>query len=102
MIVTGDNNTSIENVIKIICLEFKCRDLGILKSFLGIEVTRQHDRSLMLIHAKYAMELLARFNMSLCKPCWSPTPTNSKLVNDEDNNILDDPTPFRMLVGFLQ
>lgn len=40
MIATGDNDNAVEKIIKLIYYEFKCRDLGILKTFLGIEVTR--------------------------------------------------------------
>lgn len=43
LIVTGDNEKAVEGIIKIICCQFKCHDLGVLKSFLGIEVTRQND-----------------------------------------------------------
>lgn len=48
LIIIRDNSNGTENIIKIIYFEFKCRDLGTLKSFLGIEVTRQNDGSIFL------------------------------------------------------
>lgn len=73
LIVMGDNNEVIENIIGIICSELKCRDLVLLKSFLGIEVTQQSDGSIFLTQVRYAMDLLVNNNMSMCKPCRSPT-----------------------------
>lgn len=100
LIVIGNNNEVIENVIKRVFDEFHCRDLGILKTFLGIEVISQNDGSLILTQARYALDLLKKFNITLCKPCRAPAPIGSKIANN--GVLLEDPTPFRMLVGSLQ
>lgn len=57
LIVIANNDHAVETIIKMICCEFNCHDLGILKSFLGREVTRQNDGSVMLTQAKYAIDL---------------------------------------------
>lgn len=41
-----------------ICSEFSCKYLGMLYQFLGIEATRQIDKSLRLTQSSYAIELL--------------------------------------------
>lgn len=38
IIICGNTNV-VENIIRLICFEFKNQDLGLLRSFLGIEVT---------------------------------------------------------------
>lgn len=81
--VIDDNVTVIENIIKMNYHEFKCHDLENLKSFFGIEVTKQNDGSLMLTQARYAMDILLKFNMAICKPCKSPALSDTKLVFDE-------------------
>lgn len=101
LIIIGDNPQVIEEIIAIICAEFRCCDLGLLESFLEIEVTIQHDGSVMLTQARYAMDLLIKYNMAMFKPCQSPTISGSKLKNYEGSS-LDDPTSLRMLVGSLQ
>lgn len=101
LIVIGDSTHAIENIIKMIYYEFKYRDLGILKTFLAIEVTKQNDSSIMLIQARYVMDFLIKFYMILCKPCRSLAISRTKLKIDE-GFVLEDPTQFRMLAGSLQ
>lgn len=43
LIVIGNNAKALESVIKVICGDFRCRDFGILKIFLRIEVIRKID-----------------------------------------------------------
>lgn len=100
LVVTGNDDHAIEKIIKMVCFEFKCRDLGV-KTSLGIEVTRQKDGSIILTQARYAMDLLIKFNIAMCKPCRSPTFSRTKLRIDEESEF-EDPRQFRMLVGSLQ
>lgn len=52
LIITRDTTIANENVIKLICAEFRCRDLGLWRSFLGIEVTRQSDGSIIYANTR--------------------------------------------------
>lgn len=66
-----------------ICMEFRCTDLGILKIVLAIDANRKSDGSMAMNQARYATLLLLNFNMSLCNPCRSPVPIQSKLLKNE-------------------
>lgn len=55
----------------------------------------------MLTQDGYAMDLLVKFNMAMCKSCRFSTLSRSKLKIDQGYD-LEGPTQFRMLVESLQ
>ncbi|XP_021757449.1 uncharacterized protein LOC110722489 [Chenopodium quinoa] len=83
-----------------LCSEFAMTDLGPLSSFLGILVTRHAD-GLFLSKNSYATEIIARANMSSCKPSATPVDTKAKLRSTSGPPV-DDPTLYRSLAGALQ
>ena len=75
-------------------------DLGPLSYFLGISFTRTKDH-MFLCQQKYAQNILARANMSSCKPASTPVDTKSKLSVNY-GKLVDDPTFCRQIAGALQ
>ena len=55
------------------------KDLGPLHCFLGIAVARQPGGGFFLSERTYAEDLLARANMTTCKPVSTPVDTHSNL-----------------------
>ena len=51
--------------------KFEMTDLGMMKYFLGIEVTQSED-GIFINQSKYANEVLKRFRMMNCKPAVTP------------------------------
>ena len=100
IIVTGNNDATLQSLIVTLGKEFDLKDLGRLKFFLGLQIEYKaigffgHQR-------KYATDLLSKFNMSSCKPCSTPFISLSRLRKD-DGVLLTNPTPFRSMVGGLQ
>ncbi|XP_020417302.1 uncharacterized protein LOC109948529 [Prunus persica] len=78
MIVTGDDTIEIEGLQKHLASEFEMKDLGSLKYFLGVEVTRS-KHGLFLSQRKYVMDLLADIGMLDCKPADTLIVENHKL-----------------------
>ncbi|KAI5328443.1 hypothetical protein L3X38_027840 [Prunus dulcis] len=66
MIVIGDDTAKIEELQKCLAFEFEIKDLGSLKYFLGVKVTRS-KHGLFLSQRKYVMDLLANTRMLDCK-----------------------------------
>jgi len=74
--------------------------LGKLTYFLGMEFFETSE-GLVMHQMKYASDILRRFKMLNCNLASSPTEANVKLVNNEDEELVD-PTLFKQIVGSLR
>ncbi|XP_059436891.1 uncharacterized mitochondrial protein AtMg00810-like [Corylus avellana] len=78
---------------------FKLKDLGSLKYFLGLEITRSTE-GLSVCQQKYALEILEDSGLLAAKPVKFPLEQNLKLSKDE-GDLISDSTSYRRLVGML-
>ena len=67
ILITCSNFFVLQRLIQLPNLEFKLRDLGSVRYFLGIEI-QPTGMGLMLREHKYTLEILTRDGMSSCKP----------------------------------
>lgn len=79
--------------------QFKMKDLGDLKFFLGLEVARAAN-SISLCQRKYTFEVLNDACMLGCKPAKTPMDQNLKL-NKYEGTDLKNPSSYRRLIGRL-
>ncbi|KAJ0466935.1 putative RNA-directed DNA polymerase [Helianthus annuus] len=79
--------------------EFEMSDMGLLKFFLGLEVT-QTVNGVFLSQQQYAKNLLSKFGMKNCNPDVLPMNPNEKLQADDGADKADE-TLYRSLVGGL-
>ncbi|WVZ96600.1 LOW QUALITY PROTEIN: hypothetical protein U9M48_042216 [Paspalum notatum var. saurae] len=77
--------------------EFSLSDLGQLHHFLGKHV-QPHDGGLFLSQRQYMLDILARAEMSECKPCITPT----RILLGAEGVLVWDATDFRSLASALQ
>lgn len=100
IIVSGNSETAITNLIATLSQRFSLKDLGDLSYFLGIEVLRTLQ-GFHLSQRKYIGDLLYRTNMTNAKPV--PTPMCvSESLSARDGEELADPSEYRNVVGSLQ
>ncbi|RVW22282.1 Retrovirus-related Pol polyprotein from transposon RE1 [Vitis vinifera] len=71
MVVTGNNPEERKALQNDLFREFEMKDLGPLKYFLGIEVSRSSE-GIFLSQRKYALNLLQETGMSGCQPVNTP------------------------------
>jgi hypothetical protein len=74
------------------------QQLGEAHVFLGLEI-RRHKGRVYLGQEKYISDLLARFNMSECKPVRTPIEVGKALI--KEGEALEDDTPHAACVGAL-
>jgi len=84
---------------KLLKQKFEMKDLGELRYFFGIEVI-QFPKGIWLLQRQYALNKLAEYGMTGCKPISIPLEQNVKLSADE-GDLVEDTTMYRHIVGSL-
>ena len=79
--------------------EFKMTNLGLMKYFLGLEVT-QTDQGIFICQHNYATDILQRFRIDKCKPIEPPIALGTKLTKNDDGSTINS-TLYKRMVGNL-
>ncbi|XP_061359908.1 uncharacterized mitochondrial protein AtMg00810-like [Gastrolobium bilobum] len=99
VVLSGTCMTEILRVKAFLHDNFRIKDLGILRYFLGLEVARSQS-GILLNLCKYTLELLSDAGLLAAKPVSTPMvpiPNNSS----SDSSPLSDPSVYRWLIGRL-
>lgn len=99
LIVAGNNSASIARFKSYLGSCFHMKDLGALKYFLGIEISRIPS-GLFLSQRKYTLDILSEAGLLAAKPCEFPMEQHHHLAVSASSS-LSDPESYRRLVGRL-
>ncbi|RVW52962.1 Retrovirus-related Pol polyprotein from transposon RE1 [Vitis vinifera] len=97
--ITGNDSEERKALQNYLSREFEMKDLGHLKYFLGIEVSRSSEGNF-LSQRKYALDLSQETGMSGCQPVNTPIEEGLKLCVDP-NQVSTDRERYQRLVGKL-
>lgn len=100
ILITGNDFSYIQNLVKDLHQTFALKNLGELSYFLGFEVIMTSVGTL-LTQSKYAINLLKRVKMFDAKSSSTLIAANTKLSRD-GSPLFDNPTLYRSLIGGLQ
>ncbi|XP_019241541.1 PREDICTED: uncharacterized protein LOC109221518 [Nicotiana attenuata] len=100
IVVTGNNETTINNIKDTLSKRFSLKDLGLLHFFLGVEVLSSAD-GLIFSQYNYILDVLKEFSMEESKGVHSPLSTSTQLKLD-DGSPLTDAKQYRSPIGKLQ
>ena len=99
IVITGASLEGINSLKQSLSEEFKLKDLGNLKMFLGLEVARSKS-GISVCQRKYALELLEDTGFLASKPAHHPMDPHLKSLNFEGAPV-SDPSQYRRLIGQL-
>jgi len=99
VVLTGNSIAEINVAKAHLYSRFHIKDLGPIKYFLGLEVSRSLD-GLVLNQRKYCLDLILETGMLGCKPAPTLSDPSIKLHADK-GALLPDPSSFRRLIGRL-
>ena len=71
IIITGDDAKEISRLQEQLSTEFEMKNLGGLKYFLGIEISRSRQ-GIFLLQRQYVLDLLSEVGLLKCKPADTP------------------------------
>jgi hypothetical protein len=98
IIITGSDDHEIGRLKVNLAKEFEVKDLGQLRYFLGIEVSRS-AKGIYLSQRKYILDLLSETGMTGCRPAYTPIEHNHRLVKEGGSPV--DREQYQRLVGRL-
>jgi hypothetical protein len=99
MVITDNNEVEIKNLKAFFSSQFQIKDLGPLKYFLGVEVTRSKV-GIIICQQKYTLDILEETGLLGAKP--TKVPIEADLVPTlAGNSSLHELVRYRRLVGKL-
>ncbi|XP_056690349.1 uncharacterized mitochondrial protein AtMg00810-like [Spinacia oleracea] len=99
LLITENDEEYIQRLKIELDREFTVKDLGEMRYFLGLEVSRT-EKGTLLNQRKYVSDILQFTGLLKCKPVSCPFPKKIKLSTDE-GELMSDPERYRSLVGKL-
>uniref|UniRef100_A0A3Q7HP32 Reverse transcriptase Ty1/copia-type domain-containing protein n=1 Tax=Solanum lycopersicum TaxID=4081 RepID=A0A3Q7HP32_SOLLC len=109
MMITGNDLSLIKDTKGILLNNFKMKDLGDLRYFLGIEFARSQE-GIVMHQRKYTLEINSEVGLGAAKPVSTPLDPYVTLTTkeyddmngkDKEDKLLEDATIYRKLVGKL-
>jgi hypothetical protein len=98
ILITGNDLETIAALKTFLHSQFRLKDLGDLKYFLGIEVSTS-KRGIFICQRKYALEIIEDARLLGATPIDTPMEKTLKLSDSSD--LLKDPGKYRRLIGRL-
>ncbi|KAG8479260.1 hypothetical protein CXB51_029862 [Gossypium anomalum] len=103
LLITGNDMDMINDLKGVLNQNFKMKDLGDLRYFLGIEILRSQE-GILLNQLKYAQDLIKDTGLSKAKVALTPLEQNQKLTTTQqhqDDKLLEDKVVYQRLIGRL-
>lgn len=98
ILLASNDNNKLEEVKQSLSKNFKMKDLGEPKNYLGMTIERFRDKKIMKIHqSDYIEKVLEKFKMQDCKP--QNTPMVTRQVRNRENQIRTEKLKDEMIRG---
>ena len=101
MLVASKYANTIDSICKSLNLCFETKDLGNASCYLGIQLEREENGTILLHQKNKIEDILSTYNMKDAKPAATPMETSYLSNGEEESNPLLDNTLFRQAIGSL-
>lgn len=88
ILIGGNNLTEVNDAKLYLQKQFKTRELGVPKYFLGIEISRS-QKGIYLCQRKYTLEIIKDNNLMGCKPFTIPIEQNHGLKQGDGEELIN-------------
>ena len=99
IILASDNEKLLEMIKRKVGEKFEIKDLGLVKHYLGIDVSKDKNGNFMLSQSQYIQKIVETAGLSDSKT--SKHPLDVGYFKALDENFLDDNHEYRKLIGML-
>ena len=100
--ILAPNKAIFNDFIKSISIDFKIKNLGVIKDYLGIDINLNIDKGFIkLSQETYINKVLNKFNLQDAKIKSTPMDSNIKLEPSKEQANKEDIKLFQMLIGSL-
>ncbi|KAK8930635.1 hypothetical protein KSP39_PZI017057 [Platanthera zijinensis] len=99
LLITGSDLLGIAMLKDQLKAEFEMTDMGHVKFFLGMQITRNH-LGILITQTRYIDDLIYRFGMESAKPVSTPITPGEKLMKEDGEEKVNE-EEYRSLVGSL-
>lgn len=102
LIIFGENTNCVEEIITELKNRFRCRDLGLIKSFLGLQINCDLNRGTIIINQTKLIDKIAmKFGVKNCNPVFTPVEEKLSIKTTELKVDLKLQKKYRQLLGSL-
>ena len=85
--IFGDDEALITSIKEKLSAHFKMKDLGIMKRFLGLDISTDGNGDISVSQKRYLQKVLHRFGMESCKPAATPFPSHAQHLHKRDYDL---------------
>lgn len=101
IILAAKSNQEIESMKEFIASKFEIQDLGEVKQYLGIEVSKTTDNFYAISQSKYIQSILVDFGLTDAKESSIPMRVDYGSENNGDEGLLMTNSDYQKLIGWL-
>ncbi|XP_020695417.1 uncharacterized protein LOC110108902 [Dendrobium catenatum] len=100
ILITGNDESKISNLIDQMKSTFTMKDLGLANQFLGITIDHTQDK-FFLSQSQYAVSILGQAELHNCNSVANPSSSKTSVTHDGDSPCFD-AILYRQIIGSLQ
>ena len=89
ILIAGQDLNRINEIKKELSRHYELKDLGQMKSFLGVEIDQRPNGDIFLSQLKYTQKIIDDFSMSKCNPIDTPASPDSRLIPMKEGEKVD-------------